>query len=421
MCARLLSISLGPGMDESDALAKVCGAIQEKLESLACRELPKLEFFGELQRGYEFGDQPIWKIKSKPAAWVAELRQEIRAFAENLGFKVDGLLEAETEVHIPIRGRYATIGSEPQHPSDRSDFCMTFHKLGFRRRYEYGMGRPEQFGGTISVNFGTGDYVVSGGPTQVQLSSIIPNDVNFPAPSAGPPVSTRRSRKPPSASNRSDERVGAKSARVELHESTNILDLKSAEDVAAAASLCDSDQAAAQINARVCGEVAQNRFAFTQPFVLLKVSRDPAGYHEQLDHCAELQECRDILAAAGKAFKLPSGARVFVDPVQYEAAKKAAELKGGLTPQNVLVSQHYEDLVVMVIKRIPCNSKVRVQCNAKIPSGVVSEAISSGIDLEISRSFIHVPVPSSLRSSANGQTPTASTTEAHGGKNPRRA
>jgi len=127
------------------------------------------------------------------------------------------------------------------------------------------------------------------------------------------------------------------------------------------------------------------------------------------------------LESAGKSFQLPSGAKAFVHPGQHAAAMKAAELRGGLVSQHVLVSQDHEAAVVKVIQRIPCNSKVRVQRKTTVPSGLASEAASSGMTIKIERTFIRVEVPSSLRSSASGKPCVASTSEAHNCRNPRRA
>merc|ERR1712224_1089672 len=109
------------------------------------------------------------------------------------------------------------------------------------------------------------------------------------------------------------------------------------------------------------------------------------------------------LLSAGKHFELPSGAKAFVRPEQYDAARKEAELRRGLTPQHVLVSQDYEKLVTEVIQCLPCKSKVRVQAKAKVPTGLASEAVYSGLKVKIDRTFIHIEIESSLRPTASGK------------------
>merc|ERR1719264_150342 len=53
MCARLLSVGLGPGMDQKIAVKKINRPIQEKLKQLARRPSPKLEFSVALHQGEE--------------------------------------------------------------------------------------------------------------------------------------------------------------------------------------------------------------------------------------------------------------------------------------------------------------------------------------------------------------------------------
>merc|ERR1712190_73776 len=133
LCARLLSITPCLKLDE-DVLDRFLGEFEQKLTDLACQELPKLELAGHLEKGSEL-DRPIWKIKSRPADWVASLRKKIRVFAVEKGFKVDGLIEDATEAHITIRGRHCNTGSEPPLPSDKSDMRITFQMLRIRPRY----------------------------------------------------------------------------------------------------------------------------------------------------------------------------------------------------------------------------------------------------------------------------------------------
>mmetsp|Transcript_38022 Transcript_38022/g.75384 ORF Transcript_38022/g.75384 Transcript_38022/m.75384 type:complete len:138 (+) Transcript_38022:815-1228(+) len=123
-----------------------------------------------------------------------------------------------------------------------------------------------------------------------------------------------------------------------------------------------------------------------------------------------------------KSFCLPSGAKAFVHPEQYDAALKEAEFKYRLIAQHVLASLDYEPVVQSVIRAIPANRKIGVpRRKSAIPLGCASEAASLGINFKIERTFIHVKIPSSLRSSSSGQACVASSTEVHIGKNPRRA
>eukprot|EP00930_Biecheleria_cincta_P057718 TRINITY_DN43601_c0_g1_i1.p1 TRINITY_DN43601_c0_g1~~TRINITY_DN43601_c0_g1_i1.p1 ORF type:complete len:492 (+),score=59.30 TRINITY_DN43601_c0_g1_i1:58-1476(+) len=412
ICARLLSISPGQGMTWEKVLEIIQGPMKKLLKELACRDLPVLEFYGTLFRDEECR-KAVWKIKSKPAAWIAELRNSVQALAQTLGLWVRGLAEPRDEVHIILRGRHRDSGKLPQPPTDRSDFRVTLHKLGFKRRFELGTGQTEPFGTIVSINFGSSSHVTSGGSVMAEFSSFVLNEREFP-----------QLHLPLRTANGPDISNGSSSARppiVELHESTTF-PLDSDIQVAEAASLQEAALAAAPDNAAAAWAVGQRRsLMFSESVVLLKVTRDPGReYLKLLETCSELQTCREDLEAAGKNCMLRSGAKAFVHPWQYDAAMAAVDMRQGLTPQHVLVSQDLEETVMKVIQRIPCTAKVRVRSRTTVPSGLASEAIRLGIPLGVERTFINIHVPSSLRSSVSAHQ-VASTTDAHRGRNPRRA
>lgn len=225
-------------MHEDDAVKKIKGPIAQRLSCLACWDLPTLEFTATLHKGNECGN-PIWKVKSLPSTWVAEIRREVRALAEGLGFEVQGLIEPEDEVHITIRGRWKNSAMCPAPPQDQSNFHMTFHKLGFRRRFELGTGRSESFGGTLAVNFGVSTHVTRGGPSVRDID--IADDVAWPPLSRrDPPI---RARAPPAS-------VAGQPSILMLAEGTH-LPLDDDTEVAVAASLLEADLAAAPHNAQV--------------------------------------------------------------------------------------------------------------------------------------------------------------------------
>lgn len=373
------------------------------------RDLPKLAFSGEVHKGQEC-HCTVWKIKSEPAAWLAELRDEIRELAERLNFKVEGLIDHSNEVHLTIRGRWNKSGKVPAHPADRSSFQMTFDKLGFRRRFELGTGPPEPFGAVLAVSFGLSAYVKS-------MGSMC--DGEWP-PMQGRPRLSSHTRKPDAID--AHPHAGTMSTKppvLWLFKGTKTpLELGSDVEVGKAAGVHVADLAATPNNAQVCWGVAQT-LCFSERLVLLKVSRSPTVYFNELGKCAELEQCRADLRAAGKRLQLPCGAWAFVHAEKYDAALKAVELRGGLSPQFVLVSPDYEACVMMVIQRIPCNSKVRVQWQSTVPMGLASEVADSGISLHVKKTFLNIDIPSSLRPSTCGQGCTASTTQAHQGQNPR--
>jgi len=224
------------------------------------------------------------------------------------------------------------------------------------------------------MNFGTSEYVTVGGSAVAQSLVDISDTNTFPAlPTA------RRTRTHQSGSAEYGSRI------LKLHESTSF-PLDDDIAVAVAASLLEADRAVVRCNALSYSQVAR----LGEPLVLLGVSRDPKVYHEALKSCIELQPQRDRLDASGKSFALPGGGYAFVRPEQYAPAMKALELfKITITPHHVLASQEYENAILAVIR------------------------------IQVKRTFLHIKVPSSSLSTSNAHC-VVSTTDAHGGKNPRR-
>jgi len=343
------------------------------------------------------------------------MRREIRELAEQAGLMVQPNIEPDSVVHITIRGRFMNLGIDPPLPYDSSDLSITFDKVGIRRRYawcpEHGYLR-EPCGATLCVNFGLADYV------RDHISKASQSLLDIQDSTQWPPLASIESRRP-----QSGHAVSATPPKVQLHESTSF-PLENDVEVAMAASLVEADIEAVQRNARVSEDIQRLR-SVPEKLVLLELSRDPTAYHEQLQQCDELRSYRDALEAVGKSFILPQGAYAFVRPEQYEQAVKALQLQDvRLTPHHVLVGMEYEETLTLieVIRGLKwCNGKVKVKRNSKIAVGLAMLIISSDFRIEVKRSFLHVDVSSSLRSVASGEPCTASTTDAHGGQNPRRA
>lgn len=281
-----------------------------------------------------------------------------------------------------------------------------------------GTGRPEPFGGVLSVNFGPASEVTSRGPATLGFSGNITDGIEFPPLALVGPHGIANM--PTSHHREISSRPGPSHPPIlELHASTE-LPLASDAEVAESASLREADLASALANASVARGMVHSR-QVSQIVVLLKVSRDPRPYHEMLNNCSELAQVRDNLAAAGKHFKLPSGATIFMNPELYDAASNEMTMRAiTLFSQHVLVSQELETIVSQVIQRIPCNSKVRLRQRRLFPSGLASEAASSNMNITIQRTFINVDVPGPLLSSPSGSAYIASTSEAHNAPNPRR-
>jgi hypothetical protein len=204
---------------------------------------------------------------------------------------------------------------------------------------------------------------------------------------------------------------------VPLHESTT-LPLDSDLEVGIAASLYEAEQAAIRGHVISYAQIS----ASTEPLVLLTVERDPREFHKKLETCLELKCYRDNLESAGKNFVTQSGGYIFVRPEQYETALEVISLYGvTMSPHHILVAQEYEKIVLTVIGKLRSNLKVRILTSKTVPVAMASWLTSSGIELHVSRTFLQCKITSSIRSTPISSNVVASTTDAHGGKNPRRA
>lgn len=405
ICARLLSIALPLGMNEKEATQKVAGHIKSELMGIADRDLPHLVFHGNLEsRGEE-----AW-ITSKPAAWIAKVRRDMRERAETLGFCVGALDEPDDQVRIIIRRPYKGAhqsGISNSYVFGRNDMKITFDKIGLRIRKRFGLGTSDPFGATLCINFGKSGCVTPSGPSEFKGLDV----------DEWPSLTLRTS--PNDGNNRivaSDNETPQNRMILELHEST-VLPLSSDVEVAQAASLREADLAARSVTASISWRISRNRSPYV---VLLKVSRDPDEHHRKLGTCPELQQCREQLKNAGKQFQLSEGSYIFVSPDWYDCVLKAVELNEmRLFPQHLIVSQELEKLVRRVIGGLPCNSKTKCRSTSRIPLGLPSEALCTNIT--ISHTFINVDVPSSIDLSASRNGAVASTSEVHNVPNPRRS
>lgn len=203
-----------------------------------------------------------------------------------------------------------------------------------------------------------------------------------------------------------------------LHHDTT-LPLPDDVAIAEAASLVDADSATAELNAASFAQVTR----LGEPVVLslIGVSRDPEAYHELMKTCSALQPCREGLDAAGKSFELPDGGYAFILPDHYAPAMTALDLfdlAKEIKPHHVLVSQEYKEIVLKEIRSLRCRLKVRRKSNRQVPANLLAEAHASDIEVRVTNTFLHFEMPTSSNSS-NGHY-VVSTTDAHGGRNPRR-
>jgi len=141
---------------------------------------------------------------------------------------------------------------------------------------------------------------------------------------------------------------------------------------------------------------------------LLKFNRTRTEFHKTLEG-PELQACRDALESDGKAWKLPGNAYILVKPHQYQQAMAA--LKGRvLLSSHVVVSKTWDSVLHEIL-----TVGVRHREILHVPQAKERKIEASVVDLYEERTFLCWAAP--LR---NADSVTESTTEAHGGLNPRR-
>jgi len=143
-----------------------------------------------------------------------------------------------------------------------------------------------------------------------------------------------------------------------------------------------------------------------------------------------LHGCKQALRQAGLEYRLPCGAYLFVAPDLYSFI---IEHLGAhaicLRHSDVIASLCYEDAVMRTIYDMPRKYKLRIRHREllEVPTAPESAAADEepnedDIQVEIKCTFIHIPIPSSLRTEPSDGPRTASTTDVHqGGQNPRRA
>jgi len=139
--------------------------------------------------------------------------------------------------------------------------------------------------------------------------------------------------------------------------------------------------------------------------MLLDFSRHPAEFHTALLEGPELHSCREQMQ--GLPCKLDSGTLVFLEPFQYNVAIDAAMREHGhLTVHQVITSERFESNIMQAVRGL--RSRLNVRLRKK-------QVILQPLEVEVARTFLDVPD----RSLRNIASVTHSTTDAHGGRNPR--
>jgi hypothetical protein len=159
---------------------------------------------------------------------------------------------------------------------------------------------------------------------------------------------------------------------------------------------------------------------------LLEFSRTPKSFHEALDKSVILTHCHDAMKSLGLCCKLESGTRLYVMPEQHsETLRAVADLK--LQSRHVVAFDRFVNAVIQAIDSIESRDQVREKKRQRVHLEEIAKEPEndtnslSEIPILTSKTFIHIPLPSSLCSEASSGPVTASTTDAdvRKGRNPR--
>jgi hypothetical protein len=182
---------------------------------------------------------------------------------------------------------------------------------------------------------------------------------------------------------------------------------------------------------------------------LLQFSRNPEQFENSLSCGISLKSCRDALEEAGLPWNLPSVAKVFVHPSQYRQSLEFLErYDTRLRPYHVVVAASLQHLVDESLSGIPCRQGARIKKRVTLgaaqsgkrvkaheeQSGGRKEADSDGEDATIgesSQTVLEMPMIVCEQRTficclprfpylRDATSVPQSTTEAHGGLNPRR-
>jgi len=166
---------------------------------------------------------------------------------------------------------------------------------------------------------------------------------------------------------------------------------------------------------------------------LLHFNRYPEAFRNALAQGQALEECRSSLEEAGYAWHLPeSGAKIFAHPSLYEAILQAiSDLNFQLRPYHVVVSQSMEPIVQEALRNLSYPQGARVRYREELlltheeahsessstnqPEEDAGDSLAHRYDVVAKRTFLCIAAP--LR---NADSISQSTSEIHGGLNPRR-
>jgi len=175
-----------------------------------------------------------------------------------------------------------------------------------------------------------------------------------------------------------------------------------------------------------------------EPIYLLEFTRHPDSFRAALLEGDALRACRESLHAAGHMYLLPSSAKIFVHPSQYQAAMLALHGRM-LRPYHVIVAASLESQVMDCLATISCRSGARVR-NRQVLNTETSQEPSPRLGNREQRlppvepsseesptddcAIVHLVQSRTFLCVAplmrHSDSVTQSTTEMHAGTNPRR-
>jgi hypothetical protein len=165
------------------------------------------------------------------------------------------------------------------------------------------------------------------------------------------------------------------------------------------ASMQEANERAVAINGPLSSAILHSRLV-PEHVVLLDVNRTLSSLRSALLEGPELAEIRGALERRGHAVETPCGAKVFVRPEQYKGVLDTIQTMG-LKPRHIIVSLEFESLVTGVIDGVKRTSVKRRRITKTHP--VYSEEPAVAVDVK--RTFIHLDIPSSLRSGPSASRP----------------
>jgi len=118
-------------------------------------------------------------------------------------------------------------------------------------------------------------------------------------------------------------------------------------------------------NAQLCASLLDNM----ERIVLLQFNRHDKLFEAALSDDVKLAACKTVLQQAGFPWKLETGTMVFVQPWQYAESVSALRVEcAKLRPWHILVSESLEPAVQAALDSLPCRAGARVKQRSVITS-----------------------------------------------------